>query len=635
MSPIAKKPEILPVMVGTAGHVDHGKTSLVKLLTGCDTDRLKEEKERGLSINLGFAPCMLPGNRMVGIIDVPGHLDFIRNMVAGASSMDILMLIVAADDSVMPQTREHLDIIRLLRAPQMMVVITKIDLVDKDMLELVKEEVVTFTKETGYSDAPVLQISNVTLEGISQVRNTLEQMVTEAAKKYDSRAFRMDIERVFSVKGYGTVATGIPVSGKIKVGDKAIVYPTGKTCRVRTIHNYKHETDHTVPNMCTAINLADISMKELHRGMTLASPKGHYKASKFIVAQIQNVNSKYQIRQNSELRFHHGTGSVSARLSFFSGKSLSPGASDFAKIRLKEPVTVAIGDRFILRRMSPSVTLGGGTILSNISHKIKNRDKDISKAFQELQKGDYFTAELYAYPHFLIQFEDIPKLTHLTNGHEDIINDKVNSGKLVDLTDGAYLISSKLDQAANELKKQLTRYHKKNPLSIGLDAAEFAKIYNIRNGNFAKFANTITDFDKEIKYAHKRIALASFKTSISREDMIRMEKLVKILTEGGINAPAVGFLTNELEISKKDLNKLIRLLTEQGEVINIGKNIILKSIFENCQDKTFQFFKSNKVMQINDFRKLTGASRNLAVAILEKFDSLGITKRTEEGREIS
>lgn len=633
MSPVAKKPDILPVMVGTAGHVDHGKTSLVKLLTGCDTDRLKEEKQRGLSINIGFAPCMLPGNRMVGIIDVPGHLDFIRNMVAGAASMDILMLIIAADDSIMPQTREHLEIIRLLRAPKMMVVVTKIDLVDQEMLELVIEDVKNFTKETGYADAPVLPVSNVTLDGISHVRKELDQKVSEAAKKYDQRAFRMNIERIFSVKGYGTVTTGIPTSGGISIGDQITLYPSGKSSRVRAIQNYKHESEHTGPNMCAAINLADISPDDLHRGMTIASPDGKYSASQFIVAQVQNIGNKYQIRQNMELRFHYGTGNVSAKLSFISGKSLAPGDTDFAKIRLKEPVTLVTGDRFILRRLSPSATLGGGTVLSNIPHKIKDEEADLKQSVKALTAGDHFAAELYAFPKPIATYAAILGLTHLGAEGEKAVQDKITTGLLIDLKDGAFLLKSKISNAASDIKKQLTRYHKAYPLSWGMDAAEFANIYQVRSGNFAKFAGTLAEFDKELSYSHQRIALASFEPEISREEMTRLNKLVQLLTKAGINAPAIGDLSTTLDSNKKDVNKLIRMLTEEGKVVNIGKNIILKSVFDQCHSKLREFFKHNDFLQINDFRDMTGAGRNLAVAILEKLDTMGFTKRTEKGRK--
>lgn len=634
MSPISKKPDILPVMIGTAGHVDHGKTSLVKLLTGCDTDRLKEEKERGLSINLGFAPCMLPGNRMVGIIDVPGHLDFIRNMVAGAASMDILMLVVAADDSIMPQTREHLEIIRLLRAPQLMVVVTKIDLVDPEMLELVLEEIKDFTRETGFSDAPVLPVSNVTLDGISQVRKELNRLVTEATKKYDPRAFRMNIERIFSVKGYGTVATGIPCSGKTSIGDSVTILPTGKSCRVRAIQNYKHETDHTGPNVCAAINLADISADELHRGMTVTLAGSGYSASKFIIAQVQNVEAKYHIRQNMELRFHFGTANVAAKVSFLSGKSLNPGGLDFAKIRLAEPVTVVTGDRFILRRLSPSVTLGGGTVLSNIPQKLKGSLPFMEKAINALDCGDYFEAELLSSPDFLFRPEQLINMIHLGTEGQKEIQDKLDKEILIDLEDGAFLLKAKLDIAALTLKKQLSRYHQNNPASLGIDAAEFANIYRIRSGNFAKFAKTISSFDKQITYTHQRLSLASFEPSVSRDEMQKLERLKQLLTQAGINAPAVGDLVTVLDSNKKEVNKLIRMLAEEGKVVTIGKNIILKSVFDDCKEKIIEFGKNNEYIEINDFRNMTGAGRNLAVAILEKFDATGVTRRTDTGRKL-
>jgi selenocysteine-specific elongation factor len=634
MSPLPKKPDILPVMIGTAGHVDHGKTSLVKLLTGCDTDRLKEEKERGLSINLGFAPCMLPGNRMVGIIDVPGHLDFIRNMVAGAASMDILMLIIAADDSIMPQTREHLQIIRLLRTPQLMIVVTKIDLVDPEMLELVLEEIKEFTKETGYPTASVLPVSNITLDGISQVRKELDQLVSEATEKHDKRAFRMNIERIFSVKGYGTVATGIPTCGEIGNGDKVLLLPCDKSTRVRAIQNYKHDTDHTGSNICAAINLVDISTDELHRGMTLASPLGHYRSSKFILAEVQNDGSKYTIRQNMGLRFHYGTANVSARVSFLSGKSLAPGEKDFVKIRLAEPVTVVSGDRFILRRLSPSVTLGGGTVLNNTPQKIKENDPCLPEAIKALKNGDYFLAELLSAPDFLYRYTDLVKLTHLAKNEDAEIKAKLENNTLIDLSEGAFLVAEKLALASHSIKKHLSRHHHTTPYSWGIDAAEFANLYDIKSGNFAKFATAIPNFDKEINYSHNRLALASFEPAINRNEMQKMEKLMQIITQAGINAPAIGDIATTLDSNKKEINKLIRILSEEGKVLTIGKKLLETAVFNESKRELKNHFRNHDLIQINEFRDMTGASRNFAVALLEKFDATGITCRTKDGREL-
>ncbi len=649
-----KESEIVPVMIGTAGHVDHGKTSLVKLLTGCDTDRLKEEKERGLSIDLGFAPCALSGNKTVGIIDVPGHLDFIRNMVAGATSMDILMLVIAADDSIMPQTKEHLQIVKLLRAPQLMIVVTKTDLVDAEMLELVMEEVKEFGQETGYSDVSILPISNKTLDGISNVRKEIERLVAlvlninvEQASSLlknigqdarttldDKRAFRMNIERVFSIKGYGTVVTGIPSSGEISIDDKALIYPSGKEGRVRAIQNYKQQAKRTGANYCTAINLVDISKEDVKRGMTLSLSKGNYKTSKFMLAEIHNDGTKYNIKQNMEVRIHYGTANVLAKISFLLGNDLEAGEKGFAKIRFKEPVFLVAGDKFIIRQLSPSRTLGGGTVLNISQQKIKKNLLHLDEAMTAFDNQDYFMMELLSSPDFLYTKNDLINLTHYNhiNDSEKEINFKLESEQIIDLGDDAYLIKEKLAVAAEHLKKQLARFHIAKPATWGLDAVEFANIYKIKKENFAEFAKLLSKFDKEINLSYQRLSLTSFEPLISKTEMLLLDKIIAKLAKEGIAAPAIGNLLTEFKSNKKDFNKLLKILSEENKIITIGKNILLKEVFDNCKTKMLQYYNQNEYLEINDFRELTGASRNFSVSLLEKFDALGITKKTNTGR---
>ena len=625
-----KETEIVPVMIGTAGHVDHGKTSLVKLLTGCETDCLKEEKERGLSIDLGFAPCALSGNKTVGIIDVPGHLDFIRNMVAGATSIDILMLVVAADDSIMPQTKEHLQIVKLLRAPQLMVVVTKIDLVDEEMLELVMEEIEEFTQEAGYSNAPILPMSNVTLDGISNVRKEIEKVVENVSERYDKRAFRMNIERVFSIKGYGTVVTGIPSSGEVSIDDKVVIYPSEKESRVRAIQNYKQKAETTGSNYCTAINLVDISKEDVKRGMTLSLAQGNYKTSKFILAEINNEGSSYKIKQNMEVRIHYGTANVLGKISLMSKKELKLGEKDFAKIRFKEPLFLVAGDKFIIRQLSPSITLGGGTVLNISQQKVKKHRLHLNEAMLAFENKDFFMMELLSSPQFLYTKNDLIALTHYVKEEdsEKVINSKLEFGEIIDLGEGAYLIKSKLAICADDLKKKLLIFHKAKPTSWGLDIAEYANIYKVKAGNFAKYAKLLSEFDKEINYSYQRLALTSFEPAISKQDFLLLEKIILKVEKAGIAAPAIGDLVTEFKSNKKDFNKLIKILSEEGKIITIGKNILFKKVFNDCKNEIISYFNENEFLEINDFRELTGASRNFSVSLLEKFDALGITRQT-------
>lgn len=639
MSPLVKPPTILPVMVGTAGHVDHGKTSLVRLLTGCETDRLPEEKARGMSIDLGFAPCLLPGNRMVGIIDVPGHLDFIRNMVAGAASMDILILVIAADDGVMPQTDEHLRIIRLLRTPRLLVALTKIDLVDADTLALAREEVVAFAARAGYPDAPVIPVSNHTGEGVPAVREALDGLVRELVRTPDPRAFRMCVERVFAVPGHGTVVTGIPMSGRIAVGDEVTLLPGGQTARVRGIQNYHHLAEATGPNLCAAINLANLAAEEVRRGMILASPLGEYRATRFALARVVNEDPRRPLRHNAELRLHCGTANTSARVSFLAGHDLSPGAAGFAKLRLAEPMALAAGDRFILRRPSPSATLGGGAILGAVPQRARLHDEILERrlvvAAAAVGQQDLATAELMSRPTPILLRNELPGVFRQAGVEAATeIRRLVASGILAELAEGgSCLVLPRLAELAGQLGQRLRRHHREQPQHWGPDAAEAAAWFNLKPGEFAKFAELVTRPEAGLCLKHGRLCLAGFEPQLPDAQAVCRQQLAEKVVAAGIAGPAIGDLATAMALAKKDLQPLIRILVEEGQLLTVGNHLLDAAVFRNCEARVREFFaEGHAVLGINEFRERTGAARNFAVALLEKFDALGLTRRTPEGR---
>ncbi len=639
MSPRVKAPEILPVMVGTAGHVDHGKTSLVRLLTGCDTDRLPEEKARGMSIDLGFAPCLLPGNRMVGIIDVPGHLDFIRNMVAGASSMDILLLVIAADDGIMPQTEEHLRIIRLLRAPRLLVALTKTDLVDATTLALAREEVAEFAACAGYADAPVLPVSNLTGEGVPAVREALDGLVQGLERTPDPRAFRMCIERVFAVPGHGTVATGIPASGRIAVGDEVILLPGGSTSRVRGIQNYHHLTETTGPNVCAAINLANLAAEDVRRGMTLASPLGDYRATRFALARVTNEDRHRPLRHNAELRLHAGTASATARVSFLDARDLPPGGANFAKIRLAEPLVLAAGDRFILRQPSPSATLGGGVILGAVPQRAGRHDEALASrltaAAAAIAEGDFSRAELMARPSPVLLRKDVPGVCRRTGAEAEAeIRRLVTNGVLGELSDGgACIVVPRLDELATQVCRRLRRHHREQPRHWGPEPSEAAAWFGIKAGEFAKFAEWTTRLGSGIRLRHGRLCLADFSPQLPDAQEIRRGQLAGMVTTADIVGPAIGDVATAMSLDKKDLQPLIRILVEEQKIVTVGNHLLDAEVFRRCEVRVREFFaEGHAVLGIGEFRERTGAARNFAVALLEKFDALGLTRRTPDGR---
>ncbi|MCL4159014.1 UNVERIFIED_CONTAM: hypothetical protein GTU68_011548, partial [Idotea baltica] len=367
--------EIQPIVIGTAGHIDHGKSTLVRALTGIDPDRLKEEKARGLTIDLGFAPLTLPDGRLVGIIDVPGHERFIKNMVAGASGIDLVVLVVAADDGVMPQTREHLSIMGLLGVKRGMIVLTKIDIVDEEMVELAEEDVRETVAGTFLEDAPIYRVSAISGEGFESFKGEL----FEAAGKVEPRAadgvFRMPIQRVFTSKGFGTVVTGIPLSGSVNVGDTLEILPGGMRGKVRGIQAYKQKADSARAGHSTAINISDVSHKEVKRGCVASAP-GFYRAARLIGARLTMLPHLDRPLQNrAAIRLHTGTIEAVGEVILLDAAELQPGDTGLVQIRLEEPVVCAPGDAFILRLASPLMSLGGGKILEESRFRLK-RFKD-------------------------------------------------------------------------------------------------------------------------------------------------------------------------------------------------------------------------------------------------------------------
>ena len=363
--------KIQPIIIGTAGHIDHGKSSLVRLLTGTDPDRWAEEKERGMTIDLGFARMTLPDGRQVGLVDVPGHERFLRNMVAGATGIDLVLLVVAADDGVMPQTREHLEIMDLLGVRDGLLVLNKIDLVEPGMADLAVEELREVTRGTFLEDAPVVRVSATTGEGIEQFKDQLEQRASALTPRQADGVFRMPVQRVFSAKGFGTILTGIPVSGSVRTGDLLEVLPRGGKGKVRGLQAYHEGTDQARAGHSTAVNLSDVDHKEVTRGAVLATP-GYFKAQTMLGATLRILHSTLGgIGNRTPIRLHLGTAEVLGEVILLEQDQMEPGEEGLVQLRLEDPVICAPGDHFVLRRASPMETLGGGVILEESRYRLK------------------------------------------------------------------------------------------------------------------------------------------------------------------------------------------------------------------------------------------------------------------------
>jgi len=379
---------IQPIVVGTAGHIDHGKSTLVKALTGIDPDRLKEEVERGMTIDLGFARFQLPDGRTVGVVDVPGHERFVKNMVAGATGIDVVILVVAADDGVMPQTREHLAIMTLLGLTRGLVALTKIDAVEPALVELAADDVRSAVRGTFLENAPILPLSSLTGVGLDAFKAALFRMASETKPRSADGIFRLPIQRVFSSHGHGTVITGIPMSGSVKHGDVLEILPIGLTTKVRGMQAYSESVDVVRAGHSAAINVADVDHNVVSRGMVAATP-GYFRAATMLGASVKALaDLDHAIEDRTQIRFHAGTAEVLGELVLLDTEALEPGGEALAQLRLEEPVVVAPGDRFVLRLASPAYVLGGGVVLEESKHRLKRFKKfvieELSRASQSL-----------------------------------------------------------------------------------------------------------------------------------------------------------------------------------------------------------------------------------------------------------
>ena len=632
--------EILHAIVGTAGHVDHGKTALVKHLTGVDTDRLPEEKQRGMSIDLGFAPFTLADGRVLGIVDVPGHQDFVRNMVAGAASMDVLMLVVAADDGIMPQTEEHLRIVSLLRTPRVIAVVTKIDLVEAEGRARIRQEVDGFLGAMGYPGTPIVLMSNRTGEGVAETKRTLELVACEAVddvrqSQSQQHAFRMNIERVFTIKGHGTVVTGIPLSGAVRVDDGLELLPSGQRTTVRSIEAYRRATENASAHACVAINLRDIGADSVRRGMTLAAP-GIFAATSEIIATLQNASATSTVRHRQQVRFHAGTSAATASLALLGADHLAPGEAGSVRLHLEEPVVLGVGDRFVVRSLTPAFTLGGGAVLSTATTRVRRNAPVLHAALAAarilLDRGDLFGAAIAARIDALLSHRELLRLTQSTDDRAAaLIARKQSEGDIAFLGED-WLVNARWDDLLARLKLALRNHHQTNKYAWGMPSPQVCTLLGIGPKSFKGLADELYRADDEVLFRHGVLALKGHQPALSERQLSGKDALADRVLAAAATPPAKGDLATALALTPHELHLLVRLLSDEGVVVVLRSHVIAATVFNQCREKLLALFADQSLVDIATFRQVTGTSRRVAVEILEAFDSSGLTHRTDAGR---
>ncbi len=620
--------------------MDHGKTSLVKLLTGCDTDRLEEEKRRGLTIELGFAPCRMGDGGVVGVVDVPGHVDFIKNMVAGAHGIDVVILVVAADDGVMPQTREHLDILTILGVKTGLVALTKIDLVDPELRELVCQDIRKLLAGTFLADAPICPLSNITGEGYDAFFDALNETANNCPPKQTAGLFRMWVERAFNVHGFGLVASGIPAAGTVRVGDHLRLLPSGAAGRVRSMEVYGATTDHAGAGQCVALNLADLPADSVVRGSVLTNAEELNPATMF-EAQLQILPQlATPLKDYAEVHLHIGTAEAMANVALLAGKSLAPGESAAAQIRIKMPLAVAPGERLVIRGMLEDgrlTTLGGGRVLSSTNTRLRRNRPWVleSLARRNAALDDevrWCAAVLQEATEPLTAAALAAKCLQPLEKTAAILDELVKKGEAVKTVSGQFVHRSIAAAAQHRVLEELKKFHDSNPMREGVERAALLAAAAL-GGAMGALALDLLTAAKKITLQGDIISLAGRGANISSEEDTLCRKLCEMLEKAHLEPPLPTDLAAALRVDEKRLQRIIQLLVDRQEVVRLDPKVVMhRRAVEAGVEVVKGLFSERDSFETVEFRDKLGVSRKFAVPLLDYFDTQRLTTRSGNRR---
>jgi selenocysteine-specific elongation factor len=628
------------IVIGTAGHIDHGKSALVKALTGIDPDRLKEEKERGMTTDLGF---VFYGDNET-IIDVPGHEKFVRHMVAGASTVDIVMFVIAADDGIMPQTYEHLEILKLLAIKKGIVVITKKDLAKDDRLQIVINDVKNLLKGSFLESAPIIPVSNITMEGIEDLKKALDKLIQETEAKIDRGIFRMPIDRCFIIKGFGTVVAGTVLSGKTKIGEELELLPEKKKVKIRGIEVHNKQVSEVGTGFRVAINLVGAEKEEVERGDVLAQT-GFFEPSEFLNASLYLLTTAQQPLKNfTRLRIHLGTKEILGRVVFLDKKVLQPGEKAMVQFRLESPAVASINDQYVIRTYSPQATIGGGVIIESKAAKVKGLDEELIAHLQRVEKGD---PTVLVEEDLLSNFDLSRKISEiaydvnlLVNEVKEIIRTLKVQQKVLCLDEKRelYYHEKNLKELKDKIITQLKEYHKSNPTSIGILPLELLKKISPGLDKFI-LDITLNHLQKEGVVqisAEKKIKLSEFRVVLDKPIDEMVKKIEKIFLDAGYKTSDYQTLLTQRLGAESIVKKAYQHMLDTGLLINIGEGVVLHQKYvREAEQKLVEFLKKNKDIKVSQFRDLLDASRRSVLPLLVYFDKRNITVRREDVRVLS
>jgi selenocysteine-specific elongation factor len=630
------------IVVGTAGHVDHGKSQLVRALTGIDPDRLKEEKERGITIDIGFANLLLEDGTRVGFVDVPGHERFVKNMLAGVGGIDLVLLTIAADESIKPQTREHFDICRLLRIRQGIIVLTKTDLVDPEIVDLVRLEAREFVAGSFLDGAPVVAVSSRTGAGLDDLKAALRTVAGMADPRPAEGLVRLPVDRSFSVKGFGSVVTGTLVAGTIREGDELAVLPRGLTARVRGLQVFGQSTAVARPGQRTAVNLQGIEGGAVARGDLLTVP-GVLEPSYLLDVELEVLPGAIApLKDLARIRFHHGTLEAMARVKLLGGAALAPGGRGFAQLRLETPVAALPGDRCILRRYSPPLTIAGATVLHNHPPKLRPSARGASERFARLADPSPAIRLRVLIDEAEAAGLDAAALRSRTGLDDEesrrLLQIPVRDWEVVALPTSPrrYVSGPAFKDLSAAVIAAVREFHRKEPLKEGLPREEIHnRIFSRSHPDVFRCLLAGLSAAGTLRVEKDRVALADHRIELSPAEAALMEQIEARFASGGTNPPGLEEVVVTLKAEPDRAAKILHLLVARGRLVRIqdGKVFHVQAI-EDLKRRLWEQRARNPVIDISEFKVLSGTSRKNAIPLLEHFDQARVTRREGNRRVI-
>lgn len=616
------------VILGTAGHIDHGKSSIVEAMTGINPDRLKEEKERGITIDLGFADLKYPDGLTIGVVDVPGHEKLVRNMLAGAGGIDMVLLVIAADEGVMPQSREHLHICNLLKIKSGIIAITKSDLVEPDWMELVTAEVREFVKGSFLENAEIVPVSSKTGHNLEILKTKIHDLALKTEPKPAKGLFRLPVDRVFTLKGFGTVVTGTAVSGEANVDEQVEILPSGIVTKIRGLHSHGHPVTRIRAGQRAALNLQGMEKEDLKRGDTIVNA-GRFSTTTAIDASLEILGDAIEVKSKSMVHFHLGTAETVARVVLYGRDKIGPGEKCYCQFRLVDPVVAQSGDRYIIRRFSPLETIGGGSVLDPLPHRRRMKEgTDDLAVYEAGSLSDKIATKV--------------RKSALAGMSKNSLEGWIKA-ELPAIRDAAAALSAKKtivrfdDMLFHEdafvmfkgnLVDMLKDFHAKNPLRPGIAKEEVRARLNMEQRVFGNLLVSIDDVvvDKDI------LRLKSFAAAASDEDK---KRILELLDQSGVQPPSKDEISEKLGLKGKQLSDVLNLMHKDGLLVRINESMhVTKKTFDHIMSVLKTHFAKKPDLTVAEFRDLLGTSRKFALPFLEYLDSTGVTLRVGDVRKL-